>query len=149
MTILWSFKNNRPFQKKIPSPSTFLVLHSCCVPLLLLDTYGHRTLRLPIQRSRTAPLLLIIALPFSCSLYCIVPTLLCRISSPPSLFWFLHLCLFLINGISFSLSSCLSTCQMSDLTLTRHWTALLLVTLISNSECSPEKQYFRLSNSHL
>lgn len=50
MTILESLNHNRPFQKKTPIPSTFLVLSSCSASLLLLDPYGHRALQLSTER---------------------------------------------------------------------------------------------------
>lgn len=107
-----------------------------------VDPYGLKAPPLSLQRSRTAPccpylycpcILLFIAL---CLLW------LPRASSPLHLFSFLVslvsdiLGLFLING-TFS-TICLSTCQMSELTLPTN-TRLLLPTLISNSNCSPGK----------
>lgn len=117
MTILGSLNHNGPFQQKTPIPSTFLVLHSRSASLRLLDPQGQRALNR--KRSRPASLLPQTALPFtvlltSLSLFC--PS---GITSPPVSFPGFYI---LVSSyyMAFSLPSCLSTRQMSDLPLPTH-----------------------------
>lgn len=138
MTILEPLNHNGPFQKKTPVPSTFLVLPSCSASLLRLDPYGHRALLLSTEREAESyhccpklPSLLFFSLHCVCFVYLVL-------ALHPSLFlvstsWFVP-----NNGI-FTTILPFNSPAVGPAPTHRQWISLLLATLISNSECSPEK----------